>query len=421
MKKVYLVDSENVGDIWVPLLVTSQEEDAVFVFYTQKSPYMCYENVRMLKETDKDAVFIKCFEGNNALDFQLVTQLGYLLCEDAECEYVIVSNDAGFDTVVRYWRLRQMPVSRLSAKECVRQTKRKNKSDKRVSNEKKELENMDVFFDSAEIPFVEKCEDDLMILQQMQSDKAELESVNEPKAPHTAFERVHEVNEDIETAGNGTRAESIKSDEPESATQILPEQCANHEDEDVQGKIKGESQQSKKLAEMKNKESDDSDREADILSECMDSGEIECMASDSMQTHQIRMDEARDLITTLLGCISRENLAEFHNALVVFYGKNTGKQLYQEVKNDTEWNIKWMNMPVYGQEEKIDMYCRLIFAQNHLLEEYPKDFSSFLCQIGSKRDNLNSFRSALQGEYGKEKGMKYYSFLKSHIKIINHM
>ena len=46
MGKIYLVDSENVGDIWVPLLVSSQEDDEVLVFYTTKSPHMNYENVK---------------------------------------------------------------------------------------------------------------------------------------------------------------------------------------------------------------------------------------------------------------------------------------------------------------------------------------------------------------------------------------
>ncbi len=127
MKKIYLVDSENVGDIWVPLLAASQAEDEVIVFYTQKSPHMNYENVRMLKETDKEADFIKCFEGSNALDFQLVSELGYRLHENQECDYVIVSNDTGFDAVVRYWTQRKMPVSRLSGKDCYRQLNGKKK------------------------------------------------------------------------------------------------------------------------------------------------------------------------------------------------------------------------------------------------------------------------------------------------------
>ena len=129
MRKIYLVDSENVGDVWVPLLVSSQSDDRVLVFYTQKSPHMNYENVRMLKETEKEAVFIKCFEGSNALDFQLVTELGYRLREDADCEYVIVSNDTGFDAAVRYWAARRQPVSRLSGKECFRQLTNKKRRD----------------------------------------------------------------------------------------------------------------------------------------------------------------------------------------------------------------------------------------------------------------------------------------------------
>ena len=128
MKRIYLVDSENVGDIWVPLLVASHPDEEVIVFYTQKSPHMNYENVRLLKETEKEAEFIKCFEGSNALDFQLVTQLGYLLCENQENSYVIVSNDTGFDAAVRYWKQRNMPVQRLSGKELNRRLQQKAKT-----------------------------------------------------------------------------------------------------------------------------------------------------------------------------------------------------------------------------------------------------------------------------------------------------
>ena len=59
MGKIYLVDSENVGDIWVPLLVSSQEDDEVLVFYTTKSPHMNYENVRLLKETEKELILAR--------------------------------------------------------------------------------------------------------------------------------------------------------------------------------------------------------------------------------------------------------------------------------------------------------------------------------------------------------------------------
>ena len=143
MGKIYLVDSENVGDIWVPLLVSSQEDDEVLVFYTTKSPHMNYENVRMLKETEKEADFIKCFEGSNALDFQLVSELGYRLSQNADREYVIVSNDTGFDAVVRYWSTRKMPVSRLSGKECHRMLTEKKQRVAKESGAAAEPEQVD--------------------------------------------------------------------------------------------------------------------------------------------------------------------------------------------------------------------------------------------------------------------------------------
>ena len=55
---------------------------------------------------------IKCNPGKNGLDFQLVSYLGYLLKTASKSNYVIVSNDCGFDAVVRFWQERGMSVSR---------------------------------------------------------------------------------------------------------------------------------------------------------------------------------------------------------------------------------------------------------------------------------------------------------------------
>lgn len=118
MKKVYLIDSENVNDAWVDLLPVLECGDSITVFYTDKSPHMCYQHVIALLEKEREIRFIKCFEGNNALDFQLVSELGYMLCEMPECEYVIVSNDTGFDAIVKYWEKRGRKVSRIKGREC---------------------------------------------------------------------------------------------------------------------------------------------------------------------------------------------------------------------------------------------------------------------------------------------------------------
>ena len=114
MKRYYYVDSENVGDNWVKLLQTVDKEDVFIVFYTDKSPNMKYENLIIVREAKNMIQFEKCYKGPNALDFQLTTQIGYDICNNtAEIEYVIVSNDAGFDAVVRYWKDREVPIKRI--------------------------------------------------------------------------------------------------------------------------------------------------------------------------------------------------------------------------------------------------------------------------------------------------------------------
>ena len=119
MKKIYLIDSENVNDAWVELLPVLEGGDRITVFYTDKSPHMCYQHVIALLEKEREIRFIKCFEGNNALDFQLVSELGYMLCEMPDYEYVIVSNDTGFDAIVKYWEKRGRKVSRIKGRGTV--------------------------------------------------------------------------------------------------------------------------------------------------------------------------------------------------------------------------------------------------------------------------------------------------------------
>lgn len=124
MNTVYLIDSENVNDAWVELLPVLDHEDQIIVFYTDKSPHMCYQNVIALLNNDKKVEFIKCFEGNNALDFQLVTELGYLLCSAPKQTYIIVSNDTGFDAIVKYWQKKEYDVSRIRGKDCRKEVRK---------------------------------------------------------------------------------------------------------------------------------------------------------------------------------------------------------------------------------------------------------------------------------------------------------
>ena len=519
MGKIYLVDSENVGDIWVPLLVSSQEDDEVLVFYTTKSPHMNYENVRMLKETEKEADFIKCFEGSNALDFQLVSELGYRLSQNAGREYVIVSNDTGFDAAVRYWSTRKMPVSRLSGKECHRMlTEKKQRVAKESGAAEPEQEQTRAAGPEVEAEQVRETEQEAEAEQVRETgQEAEAERIRET-GPEPEAERVRKTGPEPEAergreqskkprsskksepskaggkageSGNpeasgkvGNAEESGKAEPAENAGLAeesgkaepaenaglagesgKPEVTGKAEDAETSGKaepaektgrakrsrksakaVKAEksermsepdrSEKSQKSDKAKtqnagNEKPDLTEEQSGQMTEMMDLKEemSENPQSVSNATDQseapvkfgLDLNAERAILKTLCACISKENLVDFHNALVALLGEEEGKRLYQELKTNAEYASYWSELPAYGLKEKFDMYCKMVFDHSEYAKEPPEDFSGFLYQANGKRKNLNSLRAALQGHYGKDKGMKYYSLFKSHIKMMNRM
>ena len=124
----YLIDSENVGDFWIPLLELPGQDTELIVFYTRNSPHMSYDSLIRLKESERTVTFIKCYEGTNALDFQLVSELGYRISKDEDGIFIIVTNDTGFDAAVKYWRRRKKTVKRITGKEC-RNLERRRRED----------------------------------------------------------------------------------------------------------------------------------------------------------------------------------------------------------------------------------------------------------------------------------------------------
>ena len=115
--KHYLIDSENVGDFWIPLLDLPAGSAELIVFYTKNSPHMSYDSLIKLKQSDRHVTFIKCYEGTNALDFQLCSELGYLIAMNEDDDFIIVTNDTGYDAAVKYWRRKEYSVKRIAGKD----------------------------------------------------------------------------------------------------------------------------------------------------------------------------------------------------------------------------------------------------------------------------------------------------------------
>lgn len=107
----YLIDTENMAREWVELM--DGRGNAIYhIFYTEKSAAIPIECIERMMAKQESIQFVKCYTGANALDFQLVTQLGYMLATMPEDYYHIVSKDTGYDAVVKFWAERGTKVDR---------------------------------------------------------------------------------------------------------------------------------------------------------------------------------------------------------------------------------------------------------------------------------------------------------------------
>lgn len=343
-KKIYLVDSENVGDLWVThIMALAREEDEIVVFYTQKSPHMGYDTIRKLLASDREVDFIKCSEGKNALDFQLVTELGFRLGKCEDVEYIMVTNDTGFDAVVQYWQNAGKSVRRYNAKYC------QNQYNKMMVEAQLKKEN---------------------VLATLDNEAGEsLKTEKEEKSITVEEKRKEQVVEVVESKDQKVMPEEAPLQPKEQEKERI----------DIKSESKSKSGKKKKLPEK---------TEGDNL-----------------------------LLRELVNCLGANNSGEIHNALTMFLG-NDGKQVYQKVKGNLK---EYVDEKELGLEERFGNYCKLIFERGEEKEKYPKNFSEFVYGAKEKRQNLNSFRSALLKEYGKEKGMQYYTLVKPHVKILNKM
>lgn len=111
----YLVDFENVKSRGMEGVELLTEEDTVCIFYSNNADSMTFDLHRKLNETKAHIIYHKVAVGTkNALDFQLATYLGYLICDQQKSErtqeYYIVTKDNGFYSLLVYWKAEGVPV-----------------------------------------------------------------------------------------------------------------------------------------------------------------------------------------------------------------------------------------------------------------------------------------------------------------------
>lgn len=108
---IYLIDTENVQTRFTQLIPDLDQSDSIILFMIKDRHCISLhiDDIVEINKKNIDISIVDCFNGKakkNALDFQLVSYLGYMISKQNKQRYVIVSNDSGFDPVVEFWKSR---------------------------------------------------------------------------------------------------------------------------------------------------------------------------------------------------------------------------------------------------------------------------------------------------------------------------
>lgn len=374
----FLVDSENVNDNWLMLFDMADEDDEIVVFYTKKSPHMSYMSVIRLIENNKINIrFEECYEGTNALDFQLVSYMGYLMgcggaCSENECdaasaetgadEYIIMSNDTGYDPAVRFWKDKGYAVRRFNVNFCKQAVQRRKNIKYQVV---------------ADIP-----------------SKEDTANTNTDNDAITA--KSYNLNELIE--GNHS---SYTDSEP------LSDELSTNEDLPSIDKLMTNDDLPFTDEQTPNNNSNKNEAaEAKASMDSIDTSDISEVSAASEDFDHFEVD-------SFLNCMGKDNLLKLHETLVHVYGMKQGQIIYKTIK-DKSYSFAPEKLT---RKKKVERFTGIIFAHSDI--DDPGNFVDFLEKNKNKTKNLNGIRSAITKSYGETDGLKYYSLFKPYFKIIS--
>ena len=132
---VYLIDYENVNASGLEGIKKLNDDDKVKIFYSDRIKSIPFARSVEMIQSKAEIEFIETRKvAKNYLDFQLSTYLGYLIGRGENGCVFVISKDTGFDSVVDFWKARNIKICRqeniLGNKKNPSVAKKTNTSDK---------------------------------------------------------------------------------------------------------------------------------------------------------------------------------------------------------------------------------------------------------------------------------------------------
>lgn len=154
---IYLIDFENVHSDGLKGIEQLSENDVCYVFYSEHAGVLTFNIHKKIIESRAKIYYVEAQVGmKNALDFQLVSYLGYMIREDQEAYYCVISNDRAFALVADFWKKKGVEVSCAVSLAAAVRLKENEKIASRLAS---------LLSDKKEREFVAKCIEELSTKQ----------------------------------------------------------------------------------------------------------------------------------------------------------------------------------------------------------------------------------------------------------------
>lgn len=154
---IYLIDFENVHSDGLKGIEQLAESDVCYVFYSEHAGVLTFNIHKKIIESRAKIYYVEAQVGmKNALDFQLVSYLGYMIRENHEESYCVISNDKAFELVADFWKEKGVNVASAVSLTAAVRLKEDNKTYDLLSA---------LIPDKEECEFVRKCISELATKQ----------------------------------------------------------------------------------------------------------------------------------------------------------------------------------------------------------------------------------------------------------------
>lgn len=369
----FLVDSENVNDNWLMLFDMADEDDEIVVFYTKKSPHMSYMSViRLIENHSINVRFEECYEGTNALDFQLVSYMGYLMGRNdthsesnssaapivtdtadvsaASCadEYIIMSNDTGYDPAVRFWKDKGYAVRRFNVNFCKQAVQRRKNIKYQVvadipSKEDNANTNIDTDIDTDNDVITAKSYNLNELIDGNHSSYTDSEPLSDELTTNDDLPSNDKLmtNDDLPSSDELAANDDLPANDKLMTNDDLPFTDEQHPNNGLPFK--------------------------DAVSPVLKS---EKTASEDFDHFEV---------DSFLNCMGKDNLLKLHETMVHVYGMTQGQTIYKTIK-DKSYSFTPEKLT---RKKKVERFTGIIFAHSDI--DDPGDFVDFLEKTGIKQ------------------------------------